>query len=100
MEKRTKEIGVRKALGASVPNIVGLLSKDFLVLVGIAFLAAAPLTWIGLTKWLGGFAYRITLGPGIFGMAAVVVLAIALATVSTQAVRAALADPVKSLRYD
>ena len=99
-EKRTREIGVRKVLGASVASIVALLSKDFLQLVGVAFVIAIPATWLILNRWLDGFAYTVSLGPGVFAIAAVVVSAIALLTVSTQAFRAAVADPVKSLRYD
>lgn len=100
VDKRTREIGVRKVLGASVTDIVGLLSKDFLLLVGIAFVLAIPATLFVLSRWLGGFAYRITPGPGMFAIAAFAILAIALLTVSSQAIRAATADPTKSLRYD
>ena len=98
--QRTKEIGVRKVLGASVPSIVGLLSKDFLKLVGIAFIIAAPLAYVAMRQWLEGFAYRIEVGPGIFLFTGGVVLLIALVTVSYQAIKAATADPVESLRYE
>jgi len=99
-ERRTKEIGIRKVLGASAPSIVTLLSKDFLKLVLIAFVLAAPLAYLAMSRWLEDFAYRIELGPGIFLLAGGLALLIALATVSYQAVKAALADPVKSLRYE
>ena len=99
-EQRTKEIGVRKVLGASVGSIVFLLSKDFarLVLVGAAI--AVPLAYLGMRQWLDGFAYRVDLGPGVFVLAGGVALAVALATVSARAVHAALADPVRSLRHE
>ena len=98
--RRTKEIGVRKILGASVSSIVGLLSKDFLKLVGIAFVIAVPLAYIAMQRWLEGFAYRIEIGPAVFVSVGAVVLVIAFLTVSYQSVRAALADPVRSLRYE
>ena len=98
--QRTKEIGVRKVLGASVAGIVALLSKDFLKLIAIAFLIAAPLAYVAMQRWLEGFAYRIEIGPGLFVLTGVLVLLIALATVSYQSIKAALADPVKSLRYE
>jgi len=98
--QRTKEIGVRKVVGASVGNIVYLLSRDFLVLVGWAFLVAAPLSWFFVNGWLSGFAYRIGSYWWIFMLAGVAALAIALATVSWQAIRAALVNPVKSLRSE
>lgn len=98
--QRTKEIGVRKVVGASVGNIVFLLSKDFLKLVGWAFLIATPLTWLFVHAWLQGFAYRIGGYWWIFGLAGLTALGIALITVSFQAIRAALADPVKSLRWE
>ncbi|HEV2480933.1 MAG TPA: ABC transporter permease [Puia sp.] len=98
--QRTKEIGVRKVVGASVGNIVFLLSKDFLKLVGWAFLIATPLAWLFVHAWLEGFAYRIGGYWWIFGLAGLTALAIALMTVSVQAIRAALADPVKSLRWE
>ena len=96
--QRTKEIGVRKVLGASAASVVLLLSKDFARLVGIALLLACPLGWIAADRWLDGFAYRMTLGPGVFIAAGLVALGIALLTVSYHAVRAATADPVRSLR--
>jgi putative ABC transport system permease protein len=97
---RTKEVGVRKVVGASVGNIVYLLSRDFLLLVGWAFLVAAPLSWFFVHGWLNGFAYRISSYWWIFLLAGVTALAIALATVSFQAVKAALVNPVKSLRTE
>jgi putative ABC transport system permease protein len=98
--QRTKEIGVRKVVGASVGNIVYLLSRDFIVLVGWAFLVAAPLGWFFIHGWLSGFAYRIGSYWWIFALAGSAALVIALATVSFQAVRAALVNPVNSLRSE
>ena len=98
--QRIKEIGVRKVLGASVTNIVVLLSKDFIVLIGIAFLIAAPLAWWIMHQWLQDFAYRIPLSPWIFVGAGVLAVLIALTTISFQAIKAALASPVKSLRSE
>ena len=99
-EKRTREIGIRKVLGASVMGLVGLLSKDFLALVAVAFVLAIPVAWYAMSRWLDGFAYRIDLGPGVFLLAGGLALVVALATVSVQALRAATADPVQSLRYE
>jgi len=99
-EQRTKEIGVRKVLGASVPNIVSMLSKDFLLLVLISFVIAVPVAWWGMNKWLQDFAYRINIGWWIFVVAGVTALLIALITVSFQAIKAAIANPVKSLRTE
>lgn len=98
--QRTKEIGIRKVLGASVSGLVVLLTKTYLVLIGIAFVVAAPVAYLTMSQWLDGFAYRIDLGPGLFVTAGILALVIALLTVSWQAIRAALADPVKSLRYE
>jgi putative ABC transport system permease protein len=99
-ERRTKEIGIRKVLGATVSNLVLLLSKDFIRLVLVAFVMAIPVAWYAMNRWLEDFAYRIEIGPGIFLMAGVLALAIALLTVSYQAIKAAMTDPVKSLRYE
>lgn len=98
--QRTKEIGIRKVMGASVSNITALLSKDFIVLVVIAIVIASPLAWWGMHKWLGDFAYRIDIGWWVFVLAAVMSIVIALATVSFQAIKAAVANPVKSLRTE
>ncbi|CAN5821100.1 ABC transporter permease [soil metagenome] len=98
--QRIKEIGIRKVLGASVTQIVALLSGDFLKLVVVAFVIAAPISWMVMTKWLEDFAYRITIGPAVFIIAAVIAIIIALAAVSFQAIKTALANPVKSLRTE
>ena len=99
-EQRTKEIGIRKVLGASVGGLVVLLSKDFVKLVGLALVVATPVAYFAMHRWLQSFAYRIEISWGIFLMAGLLALLIASLTVSYQAVRAALADPVKSLRYE
>ena len=99
-EQRTKEIGIRKVLGADVSGLVALLSREFLTLVGIAFVLATPLAWYAMQRWLEDFAYRVEIGPGVFLLTGISAIVIALATVSYQCIRAALADPVKSLRYE
>jgi len=98
--QRTKEIGVRKVLGASVVSIAGLLSKDFVKLVLAANLVAWPAAYFVMNKWLQDFAYRIELGWWVFALAGGIALLIALLTVSTQAIKAALANPVEALRYE
>ncbi|WP_018622475.1 ABC transporter permease [Spirosoma luteum] len=99
-EQRTKEIGVRKVLGASVSSIITLLSKDFLKLILLAILIASPLAWWAMNKWLQDFAYKITISWWVFAVAGLGVVAIALLTVSFQSVKAALMNPVKSLRNE
>ena len=99
-EQRMKEIGIRKVLGARVSGIVGLLSKDFTILVGVAALIAFPVAWWFMHSWLQTFAYRTTVSWWIFLAAGVSALAIALLTVSIQAIRAAIANPIKSLRSE
>ncbi|TDE17558.1 ABC transporter permease [Dyadobacter psychrotolerans] len=99
-EQRTKEIGVRKVLGASVASIVGLLSKEFLKLILIAIIVAIPVAWYGMNKWLQSFEYRIDISWWMFVLAGFLSVAVALATVSFQSIKAALMDPVKSLRSE
>ena len=99
-QQRIKEIGIRKVLGASVANIVTLLTKDFVVLVGVAIVIAAPLTYWGINKWLQDFQFRINIGWTVFIIAGAAALLIAILTVSFQAIRAAVANPIKSLRTE
>jgi putative ABC transport system permease protein len=99
-KQRTKEIGIRKVLGASVTGIVRLLSREFIKLVSIAILIASPIAWWAANKWLQDFAYRINIGWWIFALAGVIALLIAMLTVSFQAVKAAIANPVKALRTE
>jgi len=98
--QRVKEIGIRKVMGASISNILNLLSKEFMKLIGIAFLIAAPLAWYFMHQWLQGFAYRTTVQWWVFAMAGILALIIAVATISFQAIKAAIANPVKSLRTE
>jgi putative ABC transport system permease protein len=98
--QRTKEVGIRKVLGASVQNVVFILSKDFLLLVIISFVIAAPVSWLVMHNWLQDFAYRINISWWVFGIAGLVALVIALGTISYQAIKAALVNPVKSLKTE
>ncbi|PSR55363.1 hypothetical protein AHMF7605_18555 [Adhaeribacter arboris] len=99
-EQRTKEIGIRKVLGASVANILGLISRDFLKLVVLANLLAWPIAWWGMHRWLQDFEYRITITWPIFAVAGALAILIALLTISVQAIKASLANPVNSLRSE
>ena len=99
-ERRTKEIGIRKVLGSTVPGIAALLSKDFLKLVSISCVLAFPLAWWMMHNWLQGYEYRITISWAIFLIAGFLAIVIALLTVSFQAIKAAIANPVKSLRTE
>jgi putative ABC transport system permease protein len=99
-EQRTREIGIRKVLGASVTDVASLLSKDFIKLVLIVLLIASPLAWFGMNKWLQDFAFRIHISWWMFAVAGLLAIFIALITVSFQAVKAAIANPVKSLRSE
>jgi len=99
-ENRIREIGVRKVLGASVTSITTLLAKDFVWLVSIAFIIAAPVAWYVMDKWLDGYGYRTNMGWGVFALSGILAMVIAVATVSYQSVRAAIANPVKSLRSE
>jgi putative ABC transport system permease protein len=97
---RTKEIGVRKVLGATVGSVVFLLSKEFTKLILIAFIIAVPCAWYIMDNWLQGFAYRTELGPGVFLLAGLTALLISWVTVSYQSIKAAIVNPVKSLRSE
>jgi len=99
-EQRTKEIGIRKVLGASLPALLRLLSQDFVKLVLFANVIAWPVAYLAMRQWLEHFAYRVTMNWQVFALAGCAALAIALLTVSTQAVKAALANPVVALRYE
>jgi putative ABC transport system permease protein len=98
--QRTKEIGVRKVLGASVAGITGLLAKDFMKIVLVSFVLASPIAWWAMNAWLDDFAYRVDLQWWIFALAGIGAVVIAFLTVGFQSVRAALANPVRSLRSE
>jgi putative ABC transport system permease protein len=99
-EQRTKEIGIRKILGASVASITALLSKDFLKMVAIAFIIASPIAYLGMTKWLEDYAYKVDLAVWMFLSGGIIALLLAFLTVCYQAIKAAQQNPVKSLRYE
>lgn len=99
-EKKTKEIGIRKALGATEMQITMLLSRNFTWLIGISFVIASPATYWLLSRWLDNFAYRIEINPLLFPVAGIVALTIALLTISYHTLRSARANPVKALRYE
>ncbi len=100
IQQRTKEIGVRKVLGATTASIAGRLTVEFVRLVALAFVIAAPVAYLAIQRWLDGFAFRIELGPGLFLLAGGAALAAAVLTVAYQAVRAGMLKPVRSLRYE
>ena len=97
VERRTKEIGLRKVFGASSSSIVHLLTREFIVLVAVAVAIAAPVSWWAMNRWLENFAYRIHIGWQIFALAGIITLALTLITIGWQAIRAATANPVKSI---
>jgi putative ABC transport system permease protein len=99
-EQRTKEIGIRKVLGADVQTIVLLLSNDFIKLVLIAIIIATPVSWYAMNKWLDGFAYKMEIQAWMFALAGVIALSIAVFTISYQSIKSALVNPVNSLRSE
>jgi putative ABC transport system permease protein len=99
-KQRIKEVGIRKVLGASVGNIASLLSVDFVKLVFVAIIVSSPIAWWVMNKWLEGFAYKINISWWVFVLSGFVALTIAIITVSFQAIKAALMNPVKSLRTE
>jgi putative ABC transport system permease protein len=99
-EQRTKEVGIRKVLGASVTDVAALLSKDFIRLVILAIVIASPVGWWVMNNWLKEFAYRISISWWMFALAGSIAIAIAILTVSFQAIKAAIANPVQSLRTE
>jgi putative ABC transport system permease protein len=100
VRERTKEISIRKVLGAMPGNIVLLLSKDFLTLIAVAALIAFPMSWWAVHTWLQNFAYRVTISWWIFGLAGLLAAGIAMLIISYQTIRAALENPVKSLKAE
>jgi ABC-type antimicrobial peptide transport system permease subunit len=98
--QRIKEVGIRKVLGATTTNIVYLFSKEFIVLIGIAFVIASPIAWYFMHQWLQDYVYRIDISWWIFILGGLASIIIALVTVSFKAIKAALANPVKSLRTE
>jgi len=98
--QRTKEIGIRKVLGAPISSILGLFSKEFVLLICIAFLIAAPLGYYMMNNWLNNYAYHITIGPWTFVVSVIASMIIAGITIAYQTVKAALVNPVKSLRSE
>ena len=98
--QRVKEIGIRKVLGASVPAILTLLSKEIVVLIIISNVIAWPVAWFLMDKWLDTFAYHIQMGLLIYGLAAIAAILVALVTVSSQTIRAAMTNPSETLRYE
>jgi putative ABC transport system permease protein len=99
-KKKTKEIGIRKVLGATETQITLLLSKNFILLIAISFLIVSPVTYMVLNSWLNNFAFRITISPLIFMLGGLVALLIALLTLSYHTLRSARENPVKALRYE
>jgi putative ABC transport system permease protein len=99
-EQRSKEIGIRKVLGATIGQVTSLLSQEFIKLIGIAVLIAAPVAWWAMNKWLQDFTYRIAINGWVFIIAGLIVVIIAMVTISFQAIKAAVANPIQSLRSE
>ena len=98
--QRIREVGIRKVLGASAGSIVYLFSREFIILIGIAFVIASPVAWYIMHAWLQDFAFRVDIGWWVFAVAGLLSVTIAMATISFQAIKSAVANPVKSLRTE
>ena len=99
-ERKIKEIGIRKVLGAGIPDILRLISKDFLLLIFISILVAVPVSWYLVSKWMQGFAFHTALSWWVFAAASILVIIIAMLTIGFQTIKTAMANPVKSLRTE
>jgi len=99
-EQRVKELGIRKVLGATVGSLFTMLSTEFIILVIIALLIATPVSWYAMDKWLQGFAYHVSMQPWVFAVAGGLIILITMATISFHALKAAMVNPVKSLKSE
>ncbi len=99
-EQRTKEVGIRKVLGANVASLLTLLARGYVGLIALAFALAVPIVYLAMNRWLEGFAYQTEIGSGVFLLAGAIALVLALATISGHALRAATADPIRALRSE
>jgi putative ABC transport system permease protein len=98
--RRTREIGIRKVLGASIPGVAGMVSREFAILVVVAGVVAAPVAYFAMNRWLENFAYRIDIGPAVFVLSAGIAFAVAMTTIGFQALKAAHLNPVETLRHE
>ena len=98
--QRTKEIGIRKVMGATITNVIGLFTQDFVKLILLSNLIAIPVVYIGINRWLEDYAYKITVGWWFFVVPAIVILSLALITITLQTIKVALRNPVESLKHE
>ncbi|MBX7150404.1 ABC transporter permease, partial [bacterium] len=98
--QRTKEIGIRKVLGATIPNIIIMFGKEFLILIALAFLVASPVAYFMMNSWLENFVYRVSIGAGVFVVAIVFTVTLAIITIGYRIIKMASANPVEALKYE